>query len=131
MACPKVATWGGQGRVQLEPEDLGHVPLLRSGDRLLWGSKAKARLVNWNQKNTSLVSCMGVLSKHKGKAPSNWQTVNYKGTWKRKIRNLTFACDSLSSYLGHAFAWAAGVSLRSLQVTRPKQNGCQGGSTTE
>lgn len=82
-------------------------------------------------KRTALVSCMEVFSKHKGKALRDWQTVNYKGTWKRKIRNLTFACDSLSSYLGHAFAWAAGVSLRSLQVTRPKQNGCQGGSSTE
>lgn len=104
---------------------------LWSGDRLLWGSKAKARLVNWNQKSTALVSCMGVLSKHKGKALRDWQTVNYKGTWRRQIRNLTLACDSLSSYLTHAFAWAAGVSLRSLQVTWPKQNGCQGSSTME
>lgn len=109
---------------------IGHMPLLWSGADCFGVPRLRP---DWaiETKRTALVRCMEVFSKHKGKALRDWQTVNYKGTWKRKIRNLTFACDSLSSYLGHAFAWAAGVSLRFLQVTRPKQNGCQGGSSTE
>lgn len=46
--------WGGQGRMQVETEqDLDHMPLLRSRGKVLWGSQAKARLVNSNQKQQS------------------------------------------------------------------------------
>ena len=31
-------------------QDLGHMPLLQSEGEVLWGSLAKARLVNTNQK---------------------------------------------------------------------------------
>lgn len=37
-------------------EDWGHTPLLVSVDGVLWGSWAKARLVNSNQKSEILIS---------------------------------------------------------------------------
>lgn len=51
--------------------DLGYKPVLASIGGVLWGSWAKARLVNSNQKNRGLVSPVGVLliqGENKGKA---------------------------------------------------------------
>lgn len=45
------ATWRGQGRMKAETEqDLDHMHLLGSTGRVLWGSQARAKLVNSNQK---------------------------------------------------------------------------------
>lgn len=46
------ATLGGIGRRKAASaqQDLGHVPFLQSKGEVLWGSLAKARLVNTNQK---------------------------------------------------------------------------------
>lgn len=125
---PQGATWGGQGRVQTEPQHLGYMPLLGSLDNVLWGSKAKARLVNSNQKSTALVSCMGVLSKHKGKPLGGWVTVDHKGSWKSHIRNLTFACDS--EFLSKACIYMRGQCwFKSPAGHLAKQNGRQGSNT--
>lgn len=50
-ACLKGPHRGGQGRVQTDCQDLGHMPLLKSVGGVLWGSQAKAELVNSNQKS--------------------------------------------------------------------------------
>lgn len=46
------ATLGGRGRrwATSTQQDPGHVPFLQSKGEVLWGSLAKARLVNTNQK---------------------------------------------------------------------------------
>lgn len=54
---------GVQGRVQAERagKDLGHMPLLGSAGRVLWGSQAKVRLDNTNQKEQGFGKFLGGL----------------------------------------------------------------------
>lgn len=53
----------GKSRQNAERQDLGHMPLLGSAGRVLWGSGAMTGLVNSNQKSRGLISSTGVLSK--------------------------------------------------------------------
>lgn len=71
------ATWGGQGRMKAETEqDLDHVLLLGSVGRVLWGSQAKAELVNSNHKKQGFVSSETVLSKEgMGEGPGSKGTM--------------------------------------------------------
>ena len=55
--CPQ-GTWPKQGAGR-EGQDLGHIPLLGSMGKVHWGSRAKARLVDSNQKGQILVNSTG------------------------------------------------------------------------
>lgn len=57
---PGAATREGQGREQAgRRQDLGHGPLLGTESGKLWGSQAKARLVNENQKQQGFGKLQG------------------------------------------------------------------------
>ena len=43
-------------QAEIEQQDLGHIPSLRNMGRTLWGSLARPRSVNSNQKSGVLVS---------------------------------------------------------------------------
>lgn len=45
---------GGQGRVQVKGQELRHMPLIWSAGGVIWGSQAKSRSVNSNQKEWDL-----------------------------------------------------------------------------
>lgn len=49
-STPGRATWKGQGRMHQRRAGPGHMPLLGSMGAVLWGSQAKPRLVNSNEK---------------------------------------------------------------------------------
>ena len=60
---PPGVTEGGQGRVQTERQNLGHMPLLKSVGGVLWVSWARAGSVNSEQRSGVSISPTGVISK--------------------------------------------------------------------
>lgn len=64
MPCPKSPCGEVRsGYRQRERQDQGHMPLLGSEGRVLWGSQAKVRLVNSNLKSWVLLNPTVVFSK--------------------------------------------------------------------
>ena len=68
---------------QIMRQDLGHVPLVGSMDRVLWGSQTKAGLVNLNQQDWNVDKLREGLSKgHTGEGPGRWK-VSITGLWRK------------------------------------------------
>lgn len=121
---------GDQGRVQT---DLGHMPLLGSVGRVLWGSQAKTRLVNSNWKRRTLVtSVVGFyLRGTQWKGPGRQGELFIPGTFG-KIRSWAYTCWWHSGLLSRVCAWMEVGWLVSVYVTAgclAKKRGCQGRNT--
>lgn len=75
-------TWGDQGRVQGERgRTPGHMALL-----VLWGSRAKARLVNTTKRTEVLVCYVDLLSG--GAQGEGRGRRNHRGYWENRMKNL-------------------------------------------
>lgn len=108
---PAGATQGDQGTLQTDRKTgPGAHAVMRVGE-VLWGSKAKAKLVNSNQ----LVSSTVVFSKGCTRGRP-WEVGE---TWSQResYQELTFAWDSGAVNRGHTLAWGASVHLKLLQDT--------------
>lgn len=92
------------------------MPLLGSMGKL-WGSWAKARFVNSNQKEQGFGKVQGYyLRAHMGKLLGDGETAV-----RESHQELHFTCDSARCCLGHALKGGARASSRKLQAAWPHE----------
>lgn len=95
------ATWKGQGRMHQRRAGPGHMPLLGSMGAVLWGSQAKPRFVNSNEKQQGFAKLFRDLSRGYTRwSPSEaGDTVAHKGCWRSLsgIYIYLWVCDLFSS----------------------------------
>lgn len=103
-------------------QGLGHLPLLQSKGEVLWGSLAKDRSVNTNQKVLGFGElCRGLLKgMHEGEAPGDRENAYLKGPRDSQSRR-SHLLVTLGCYLGCALGLGSAAHVHSppLQAPRP------------
>ena len=61
---PQGATQGGQGRMQTDSRDVGHMLLLGSTGRVLWDHRAGTRLFSSDWRSVGETACHKVIGEH-------------------------------------------------------------------
>lgn len=116
--------------MQAEKEDLVLMPFFVSVGGVFWGSQARARSVNSNQKIRVLVNPIGrYLRVHKPNQPweAGW-TVDHKGCWAcPPVGNLRLL-ETPRCCLGLCLHEGGSVSFGSLQAAWPHKLGAERGS---
>lgn len=93
------------GYRQRERQDPGHMPLFGSMNGMVWGSQAKVRLVNSNQKEPGFGKLHGGLMGHtKREGPGRWGDCLSQG-WEGHVRNLHLLVTLRLLLSLHVHAW--------------------------